>query len=469
MPKKYHIETKNADPRFPPIGKYATVEFREDCAGSCRLCVKKRCVYNIFKDNFTLWSDMKEPEYQYICKSCYRCVEDCTKGIFSLAINPEYRTLGDDYWTAGIISSTWAQAHTGKVPVSGAGYRGPFVGEGFDSIWTDMSEIVRPTRDGIHGREYISTMVELSRRPMRLTFNKDKTLATKPSPILEVPVPVLFQEPTFGVLSQNELLSMASAAKYTGTLMFIKPESYTPAFEPYAANLVPCLKASNLQKYAKTVKQSQMVELADEPGIESKFAALRAENPKLMICVGLPLNAGGVERAMVLAKTDVDTLHFYGSDDGKEVATANPRHLKDVIRDIHLKMVNAGLRNKVNLIFAGGIAMAEHVAKGLICGADAVAIDIPLLIALECQLCYRCKEGKACPVKLGEVEIKWASQRIVNLLSAWHSQLLEVMGACGIREARRMRGEVGRSMWFDDLERDSFSPLFGPRKVSGIG
>ncbi|MBP1707849.1 MAG: putative glutamate synthase, central-C domain, partial [Chloroflexi bacterium] len=152
MPRKYHIHTVKADPRFPPVGKYATIEFREDCAGSCRLCVKKRCVYNIFKDNFTHWSNMESPEFLYICKSCYRCVEECTKGIFSLAINPEYRTLGDDYWTAGVINSTWAQAHTGAVPVSGAGYRGPFTGEGFDSIWTDMSEIVRPTRDGIHGR-----------------------------------------------------------------------------------------------------------------------------------------------------------------------------------------------------------------------------------------------------------------------------------------------------------------------------
>jgi glutamate synthase domain-containing protein 2 len=88
---------------------------------------------------------------------------------------------------------------------------------------------------------------------------------------------------------------------------------------------------------------------------------------------------------------------------------------------------------------------------------------------LECRVCYRCKEGKTCPVKLEDVELKWASQRIINLLCAWHNQLLEVMGACGIREARRMRGEVGRSMWFEDLERDSFGPIFGSRKVSGIG
>ena len=134
----------------------------------------------------------------------------------------------------------------------------------------------------------------------------------------------------------------------------------------------------------------------------------------------------------------------------------NPRYLKDMIREVHLKLVDNQIRHKVNLMFSGGIAMAEHVAKSLICGADAVAIDIPLLIALECRLCYRCKEGKSCPVKLEAVELKWGSQRIVNLMGAWHNQLLEVMGACGIREARRMRGEVGRSMWFEDLERDSF-------------
>src|SRR5512136_2918003 len=230
MPKKYHIHTSKADPRFPPIGKYATIEFREDCAGSCRQCVKKRCVYDIFKDNFTHWSNMESPEFLYICKSCYRCVEECTKGIFSMAVNPEYRALGDDYWTANIINSTWAQAHTGAVPVSGAGYRGPFVGEGFDSIWTDMSEIVRPTRDGIHGREYINTMVELSRRPQRLKFNEDMSLATGATPILEIPVPVTFQEPKFGLLSENVLLSMAEAASELGTLMFISPENYSYSF-----------------------------------------------------------------------------------------------------------------------------------------------------------------------------------------------------------------------------------------------
>jgi len=468
MPKKYSIPTKNANPRFPPIGKYATVEFREDCAGSCRLCVKKRCVYGVFKENFLHWSNMAEPEFLYICKSCYRCVQECTKGIFSMTINPEYRSLGDEYWTPFIINSTWAQSHTGKIPVSGAGYRGPFAGEGFDSIWADMSEIVRPTRDGIHGREYINTTVELSRRPVRLQFEADMSLAMDLPPILELPVPVMFQQPEFGVLSETVLLSMARAASAVGTLMLVQPESYSPAMGEFSAALVPCLTKENCRNHAGLVEKSKMIELAYVPGIEAEFAKLRKNRPDLVIAVGMPLDARAAERALALALSDVDTIHFYASDHGREVGADSPRYLKDMIREVHLKLVDNHIRDKVNLVFSGGIGMAEHMAKAVICGADAVAVDIPLLLALECRLCHECREDRPCPVKVGEVDPVWGSQRIVNLMSAWRNQLIEVMGAFGVREARRVRGEVGRSLWFEDLERDSFGPIFGARKVAGV-
>jgi hypothetical protein len=54
---------------------------------------------------------------------------------------------------------------------------------------------------------------------------------------------------------------------------------------------------------------------------------------------------------------------------------------------------------------------------------------------------------------------------VVNLVGAWHSQLLEMMGAMGIREARRLRGETGRCMFFEDMEAETFGRLFGRRKV----
>ncbi|MEJ2039120.1 MAG: glutamate synthase-related protein, partial [Desulfosarcinaceae bacterium] len=466
MPKKYHIETKDTPPRFHPVGKYATVEFRENCAGSCRKCVKKKCVYNIFKENILHMSAMEEPEYLYTCMSCFRCIQECTRGIFSRTINPEYRTLGDDYWRADILHRLWYQAHTGKIPVSGAGYRGPFAGHGFDAMWTDMSEIVRPTRDGIHGREYINTSIELSRRVTRLAFNPDMSLASEVPPVLEIPIPLLFCPSPDLLLNEHVLVPMARAAKTLGTLLFIKPENVTPALAPYADSLIPCLTAENFEQHGDMIRTGRAVELSDAPGIEQVFEAVRAINPGVTILVGFPLDAASAERAAQLALTGVDTLHFYADDQGNERNAARPRFLKEMIREIHLRLVELTARKQINLVFSGGIAMAEHMAKAIICGADAVTADLALLAAMECRLCGRCRNGLSCPVKLDEpLDAQWGSDRIVNLMGAWCSQLLELMGAMGIREARRLRGEVGRSMWFEDLEREHFGPIFGERKV----
>ena len=39
--------------------------------------------------------------------------------------------------------------------------------------------------------------------------------------------------------------------------------------------------------------------------------------------------------------------------------------------------------------------------------------------------------------------------------------MLEILGAMGIREVRRLRGEVGRAMWCSRLEAEAFSEIEG--------
>ena len=469
MPKKYHIPIKTAKPRHHPIGKYATVEFREDCAGSCRECVKKKCIYGIFKDNYLHMSTMGEPEYLYACHSCFRCVQECTRGIFSRVINPEYRTLGDDYWRPDIIHRLWYQAHTGKIPVSGAGYRGPFVSAGFDSMWTDMSEIVRPTRDGIHGREYINTSIEISRRISPLKFNADMSLASETLPIMEISVPLMLQVPESLIINQAIIESAAKAAQVLGTLLIIRPEDYSDTLLPYARSLVPSLTSENAMDDKSLILNSRVVELAFDTGIEDTIQKIRELKSDIILMIRIPLDSDAASRALNLSALEVDTLHFYADEHGNELNTEHPRFLKEMIREIHLKLVNGFVRQRINLIFSGGIAMAEHMAKAIICGADGVIADLPLLIALECRLCYRCRKDLSCPAKIDNtMNPQWGSQRMINLIGAWHNQLIEVMGAMGIREARRLRGEVGRSMWFEDLERESFGPIFGKRKIAGL-
>jgi hypothetical protein len=190
MPEKYHITTKPVPPRRSRIGKYGIVDWREDCA-RCHNCVKKACVYDRHRDEIKYIRTIESVDALFFdCMGCFSCVQDCTKNLLCLSINPEYEKLGNRYWTPEIIQTTCTQAETAKIPVSGAGYRGRFSGEGFDSMWTDMSEIVRPTRDGIHGREYISSAVDIGQKPAFLATSGDEVVTPLP-PILSIPMPLI--------------------------------------------------------------------------------------------------------------------------------------------------------------------------------------------------------------------------------------------------------------------------------------
>jgi len=47
------------------------------------------------------------------------------------------------------------------------------------------------------------------------------------------------------------------------------------------------------------------------------------------------------------------------------------------------------------------------------------------------------------------------------MVGAWRDQLLEVLGAMGLREVRRLRGELGRAIFYEEVERESFAGIAG--------
>ncbi len=214
MPKKYHITIKSVRPRFELIPQFCSIEGQ--CL-HCNHCVKdSACVYHVY-DNRKFDPDQVLDTGDNLCMSCLRCVQECKGNILARVRNPRFEALGDDYWKPDIIQKIWGQAETGRIPVSGAGYRGPFTGPGFDQIWTDMSEIVRPTRDGILGREYISTLIELGRKPARLEFDKDGLLTQAP-PFFEIPVPIILDIPPLPLVGKSAREAFAHAAASLGTL-----------------------------------------------------------------------------------------------------------------------------------------------------------------------------------------------------------------------------------------------------------
>ncbi|HUT71000.1 MAG TPA: glutamate synthase-related protein [Desulfatiglandales bacterium] len=455
MSSRYMIHTQSALSRFKKITRSGVIAWEEGCL-NCPVCVKRQCVYGVY-DNRSLDARQMIDSLDNECMNCLRCVQGCPKELIHKSLNPEYHDMGDVHWTPDIISTLWDQAETGKIPVSGAGYPGPFSGPGFDSMWTDMSEIVRPTRDGIHGREYISTTVDLGGTPSHLEFGENGDLLGDPPTLITIPLPIILKVPSFGAISKKTLRGWAMAARRLETLIALPQTMVDDALDEFSQVLIPMV-SPEAPEVGIMPKGVRLVEIPWENNWHRRVKKVKQAFPSMPISVRVPMDKNMEERVFSLVEEGVSIIHLEG-DSNARFQDNHARHLKDGIRAVHLKFVEENARDGVTLLASGGIAMAEHVAKSIICGADAVFVDFPILIALECRMCRRCTQGLPCPAEIGRTSPSWVAARALNLLGAWHNQLLEVMGAMGIRDARRLRGEAGRAMFFQDLDRSTFGFL----------
>jgi hypothetical protein len=256
----------------------------------------------------------------------------------------------------------------------------------------------------------------------------------------------------------------ADAATKLGTLAVIESDRIPAGVSVEQSRVVPWFTDPEDVGKVAALDPACMAMINDGPKVEEMIAALKERNSDQIVAVRVAACPTVTDRVVELARDGIEVVHLVFDRAGREDAPSLPRHARDVLRDVHTAMVKDGTRDQMTVVVSGGIAQAEHMAKAVICGADMVAIDVPLLLALECRLCGECERDQICQISLDDVEPEFAVQRIVNLMGAWHLQLVEMLGAMGIREVRRLRGETGRCMFFEDLERDSFGVLFGKRK-----
>lgn len=466
MPKKYHIHPKAMPLDLEYVFKFKIVR-GENCI-NCGKCTRV-CIYEAHKRRKDDPRKMADPN-TVVCRNCFRCIQECPRGALEKSLDNDFAKIGGAFWKPDMLISLWKQAEDGKVPVSGAGYRGPFIGTGFDSMWTDMSEIVRPTRDGIHGREYISTSVDLGRRLNHLTFDADGHLASKVPDTVDLPIPILFDTPADN-LSSNVKVALVKAAAEIGTCVIMPVADITSEVEECCDNIIPCLSATEIDTHKAVLKKARLVAieysdavLNDLPGLKEKIkkfsdalTIIRLPAAKDVEGIVAKLAHGGAEIVHIVA--DYRGLELNGS------AGSDRCSLKDIIRAVHLRLVEDRIRDEITIIASGGIAMAEHVPKAMLCGADLTAIDLPLMIALGARIYEQPEKLLIIPEGLAKIPAPVITQRIVNLTGAWHSQILEVMGAMGIREARRLRGETGRAIFFEEIDKETFGRLFKKREA----
>lgn len=448
--RRYHIEAELAadlvplPPRFRVrVNKHRLIgmALKElvTLKGDIPVALSRPCVYGVFSRPVGGLAPREE-----LCVGCLRCTVQYPD-VVQIYPNPARQHLGNTYIRPEEVDAILYEARTGRVPVRGAGYRGTFGGEGWDGLWTDMSEIVRPTRDGIHGREFISTIVDIGERPAYLRFDERGEISVPTLAMVTSQLPFLFDLPVDSACAKVLLPILAEAARQLETLV-LAPIDALNKLALAGRHIVPIVTPAAERLLDRLGWEPAMIVL--DGWDRERFTQLRERLPNCVICVHVPMDADVLELTRQGARVLYLTADYHGY--------AGEQFAMDLILRAHQRLVDAGVREEVTLLGGGGIVLAEHVPKAIICGLDAVTLDVALAVALQASFSGEGRNREPLSLAFPRMQQSWGVQRLKNLAASWRDQLLEILGAMGMREVRRLRGELGRCMFQRDLERDIF-------------
>jgi hypothetical protein len=307
-----------------------------------------------------------------------------------------------------------------------------------------MSEIVRPTRDGVYGREYISTCVDIGRKPTSVDFGR---IDQAPSTV-EVPVPIIFDElPT---RDRAVRVAVGMASEKLGTLFVSRDQTISDLGQKF----VPIVDENS---FSETIEKQPAV-LEYDAENSDLFEKLASRLPSSIVVARIPLREETGMVACKLARLGVHGFHLYADYHGQDYSKET-QHVSAALKEVHQQLVKKGLRDQVTIIASGGITLAEHVPKAILCGADLVGIDTTVLVALQAEFLGETRDRNGYKLRPRKIDPAWGAQRLVNLFGVWHDQLIEILSAMGMRDVRRLRGDIGRSMMDAELREQSFKGI----------
>jgi hypothetical protein len=147
-----------------------------------------------------------------------------------------------------------------------------------------MSEIVRPTRDGVFGREYISTSVDIGSKPFFLDFASKNDASAKNIRLLQSSLPIMLQPP------ENSNLNIGIAVKQSASKLGIYHLSRRPpnAYERDGW-YVPIVDKDNLGKIDLDRARMVEVDLTDSNG--DIISELRHRFPSKLVSARLKIHS----------------------------------------------------------------------------------------------------------------------------------------------------------------------------------
>ncbi|MBM3189398.1 MAG: FMN-binding glutamate synthase family protein [Chloroflexi bacterium] len=457
---------------------------------ACQVCVRQ-CANDVHyydEDTDRVLSDTAS------CVGCHRCVSMCPTDALTVRQNPlEFRPHAN--WTGDMLRGIYRQAETGGMLLSGMGCDRPYRIY-WDHIVLNASQVTNPSIDPL--REPMELKTYLGAKPEKLSFAADGALvAEEMGPQLELEVPIMFSAMSYGSISFNACLSLARAARASGTFYNTGEGGLHPALYEYGANTIAQVASGRFgvhldylnavaaleikigqgakpgigghlpgEKVTRDISRTRMIpegtdaispaphhDIYSIEDLRQLIYALKEatyyEKP-VSVKVAAVHNIAPIASGIVRAGADIVAID--GLRGGTGAAPTIIRNnvgipIELAIAAVDQRLREEGIRHRASLVAAGSVRNSADVVKAIALGADAVYIATGALVALGCHLCQSCYSGKCNwgiatqdPYLTKRLNPNIGERRLVNLLRAWALEIKEMMGGMGINSVESLRG-----------------------------
>ena len=476
------MQTDYIYPRFE-------VERKESRCSNCGLCINEcSCgVHYRSKDGKYLLSDDSK------CVNCQRCVATCpTHALKIVKSNCDFRENSN--WTSDSIREIIKQASSGGVLLSSMGNPQPFTVY-WDKLLINASQVTNPPIDPL--REPMETRVFLGRKPSEIRRNQHGQLICDLPPRLTLELPVMFSAMSYGSISYNAHAALAAAAAELGTYYNTGEGGLHENFYRFGNNTVVQVASGRFGVHKDYLEAGAAIEIkmgqGAKPGIgghlpgskivgdvsrtrmipegsdaispaphhdiysiedlrQLVFSLKEATEYKKPVIVKIAAVHNVAAIASGIARSGADIIAIDGFRGGTGAAPTRIRDNVGIPVELALAAVDTrlrdeGIRNNVSLVVGGSIRNSTDVIKAIALGADACYIATAALIAMGCHMCRNCQSGKCNwgiatqnPQLVKRLDPEEGCRRLVNLMTAWKHEIMEIMGGMGINSVESLRG-----------------------------
>ena len=456
---------------------------------NCRVC-ERQCangVHSFDPEKGMMVSDETK------CVDCQRCVAFCpTRALKIVKSDCTFRENAN--WPGGTIAEVYKQAGSGGVLLSSMGNPNPLPVY-WDKILINASQVTNPSIDPL--REPMETRVFLGQKPQKIQRDTEGRLICKLPPQIDLSMPVMFSAMSYGSISYNAHEALAKAATDLGILYNTGEGGLHEDFYCYGENTIVQVASGRFGVHEDYLNAGAAIEIkmgqGAKPGIgghlpgakivgdvsrtrmipegsdaispaphhdiysiedlrQLVFSLKEATEYKKPVIVKVAAVHNIAAIASGIARSGADIIAIDGFRGGTGAAPTRIRDNVGIPIELALAAVDQrlrdeGIRGNVSLVVGGSIRSASDVVKAVALGADACYVGTAALLALGCHLCRTCQSGKCNwgiatqnPELVKRLNPETGRQRLVNLMTAWRHEIMELMGGMGINSIEALRG-----------------------------